>query len=151
MHYLSTATKRVRLKVNGTAYQMAAGTTDTLTSDVLDTLGYDGVLFRVGFGAIAATGTATFKVQQCDTSGGSYADLTGTSSAATGTSDDLVIECEIVRPQERYLKTVITRATDNAAIDFVEAILFNPTRQAVDLDATILRIERFNTPIEGTA
>ena len=151
MHNLTGITKRMRVKVDGTNYTGAAGTS-TLTSEVIDTAGYDGVLIRVGIGTVTTNGTGTFKAQQCDTSGGSYADLTGTSQAWTDTAGGKVIECEIYRPLERYLKTVLARATANSIIDFVEVILFGGSVKApVTQDATVLGTEVFNAPVDGTA
>jgi hypothetical protein len=65
----------------------AAGTSD-ITSDAVDTSGCEGVLFIVSFGGITAGAVTSIKVQQCDTSAGSYADLTGTAQTVADTNDD---------------------------------------------------------------
>jgi hypothetical protein len=151
-HNLSSRTKRMRVKIDGTNYQRAAGTA-TDTSEAIDTRGYEAVLLRMGWGAITSGGAQSFKVQQSsdDGSSDSYADLAGTNQTVADTDDNKVFECEIFKPKERYLKVVTSRATQNSAIDFLEAILYNPIRRAVTQDSTVAATETFNSPAEGTA
>jgi len=154
LHNLTAHSKRVRIKVDGTNYQRAAGTA-TDTSEAIDTRGFSSVLIRAGLGAITATGTVAFKVQQSsdDAATDAYDDIAGTAQALTAAADaQKVIECEIHRPAKRYLKTIITRAVANGAIDFLEVILYNPRNGAPAQDTTIAgTMETFNTPAEGTA
>jgi len=153
MHNLSSVTKRIRVAPDDgatTTFTLAAGTSDKTTVYV-DMLGYSSILWRVGWGAITAGAVTSIKAQQCDTSGGSYADLTGTSQTVADTADNSVSEVEIHRPQERYQRLYIDRGTQNAVIDFVEAILYNPRNSPPTQDSTVAGTETFNTPAEGTA
>jgi hypothetical protein len=127
----------------------AAGTS-VITSGAVDCAGYDGCLFIVPVGAIVAGAVTSIKVQQCDTSGGSYADLTGTSQAVADTDDDKLFYVDVFRPAEQFLKLVVSRATQNATIGGIIAIRYNaanrPTTQGTNVAG-----ESFNWPVEGTA
>lgn len=87
------------------------------TCTAVDTIGWDYARFRLFLGATDIALTA-WKVQQCDTSGGSYADI-ATSDDATGTTGDgrlptatddnnffdILID---LRGKMRFMKPVIT-------------------------------------------
>lgn len=125
-HNLDKTTKRVRLTTDGTNYRSTAGTTDTLTSNSLDMLGWDGVLFIQCIGAITATGTVAMKVQSStdDAVADAYADVTGATVAIVAADANTEVALNIYRPKERYLKVLNTRATANAALDSLVAILY---------------------------
>lgn len=143
--------KVVRMKPDGTNYTAAAGTS-TVTSDILDTAGYSCVTFLVCFGAIVTGGVPTLKVQQdTDSAGATMADLTGSSQAPADTDDNKVFVSEIVNPLERYVRTVIARATQNATVDALIAILSGSRKRPVTSDATVGGREIAVSPIEGTA
>lgn len=90
------------------------------TCSYVDTAGFDYAEIYVHLGATDVD-MAACKVQECDTSGGTYADVTGlifgtstTIGAATSTKpkaadDNLFFKCEIdLRYRKRYLKPVLT-------------------------------------------
>jgi len=147
---LTNFVKAMRLKPDGTNYTAAAGSSDA-TSEFLDTAGYDGVRFLVGFGAITTGAVTGIRVQQATASGGSYADLEGTAIVVADDDDNLVASIEIVSPRERYLKVVTDRATQNAVVDFLVAELYRASKQPVTQDATIISAEIHASPAEGTA
>jgi hypothetical protein len=148
---LSSAVKTIRLKVDGTNYTGSAATSD-LTSEAVDTAGFDTVRFICGFGAITSTAVTSTKVQQCDTSGGSYADLLGTSQTVADDDDNQCTITEIVRPRERYLKHVVDRGTANAVVDFLLVELSNAAKMpTTDDTATVVGREIHVSPAEGTA
>src|SRR5574338_95219 len=89
-----------------TVAPVATGTS-TITSTAIDMTGFDGALFIVRLGSPATNNSV--KIQQCDTSGGSYADLTGTSVGSHATDNPLIVD--IFRPKETFLKYVVTRGT----------------------------------------
>jgi hypothetical protein len=153
MHNLTQHTKRVRMKPDGTNYNAAAGSS-AATSDALDTLGFQSVLLRVGFGEITAGAVTSIKAQQSADSSGSpdgFSDLAGTSQAVADDDDYQVFEIEIHRPAKRYLKVVTSRATQNAVVDYIDAILYNPVHAPATAHATTGGTETFNSPAEGTA
>lgn len=148
---LSPAIKTIRLKVDGTNYTGSAATTD-LTSEAVDTAGFEGARFICGFGTITSTAVTSTKVQQCDSSAGSYADLEGTSQSVADDDDNQVTITEIFRPRERYLKHVVDRGTANAVVDFLIVELYGAIEQpTTDDTATVVSREIHNSPAEGTA
>lgn len=147
----SKAIKTIRLKVDGTNYTGAAGTSD-LTSEAVDMAGFEAARFTCGFGAITSGAVTSTKVQQCDTSGGSYADLAGTAQTVADDDDNQIVITEIVKPRERYLKHVVDRGTQNAVIDFLIVELFGAKKLPVaDDSATVIAREVHVSPAEGTA
>jgi len=140
---------------DGTNYVLSAAQT-TGTSDALDMQNWDGVVFIGILGAGTATGTLSLKVQQCTTSGGTYADLTGTSSGnSTATTDNnKMIIIDIFRPLKRYLKVITTRGTANTILEALIAIQYRgrkvPVTQATTTGQAFSH-EVFISPAEGTA
>jgi hypothetical protein len=127
----------------------ASGLT-TINSAVVDMAGFDGVVFLTSSGTIAASGTATVKVQQDTAPGmGSAADLLGTAQAFVDTDDNKSVAVDIKRPLERYLRLVIARATANSDWGPIWALQYRtrklPVTQGLD------KSEMHQSPIEGTA
>lgn len=148
---LSTSIKTLRLKVDGTNYTGSADTSD-LTSEYVDTQGFEGCRFVVGFGALTSTAVTSIKVQQCDTSDGSYSDLTGTSITVADDDDNKIAIVDIYRPRERYLKLVTDRGTANAVVDFLVAELYGATAHPVSQSSSIVISQEVHaSPAEGTA
>lgn len=134
--------------------------TDAAASDtdadgaVVDTQGFDGAMFVTSIEDSVATGVATLKVKQCDTSGGTYAALSGaTATATSATNDDLntkLLVVDVYRPKERYLKANITSATANIAFGATYAILYKghvaPVTQAT---AEVAQLTSVASPAEA--
>lgn len=151
-HTLTHNTLRQRMKPDGTNFNGASGTT-TLTSDALDTRGWEGVFLQIGFGAIAGSSATTIKVQHSSDDGvlDAYADIAGTSQAMLDTDDFKVFEVNIYRPLKRYLKVITTRATAASTVDFLMAMLYRGTNLPATQGATVGGTENFNSPAAGTA
>ncbi len=147
MHNLLTNTKQCPLK----NYQSAA--TGAVTSDTLDTAGYDSVMFLTKLGALTTNTVVTVKIQQgAESDMSDAADLEGTSLAPEDTDDNLLVVHDVNRPQERYLRVVVARGTANAVIDSIVAILYNSHAGPVSqTTGCVAESEHFLTPIEGTA
>lgn len=130
----------------------AAGTTD-LTSDWVDTQGFEGVMFVAAFGTITAGAVTTIKAQQAAASDGTgAADLEGTSITVADDDDNQIAAIDIFRPQERYVALVVDRGTQNAVVDGVIAILYGPRELPTTHDtATVVSVETHVSPAEGTA
>lgn len=103
------------------------------TTAAIDTVGYDYAIFLVALGATDIA-MAALKVQECDTSGGSYTDVTGavfgtsensdgdTSALPTATDDNDVFGIMIdLKGRKRFLDLVAT-AGDGAAGTFASAL-----------------------------
>lgn len=131
---------------------VAAGTS-TQTSSAVDLAGYQGVRFIVTLGAITATGVPQIKASDCDTSGGSYADIAGSLGTAftASTDDNKVWVLDIYRPTKRYIKCIVLRTTANAVIDSIVAELYDGKVQPSTDDTTVLGRKLLVSPIDGTA
>lgn len=86
----------------------------TVNGTAVDTAGYDEAVIVLDCGTTAATGTLDVKVQESDTSGGTYTDITGAAFAqVTPTNDDAIyvgtIRLEGARKQ--FIRVVGVAAT----------------------------------------
>jgi len=127
-----------------TVAPVATGTS-TITGSAIDMAGFEGVLFIVRLGSPATNNT--LHITQCDTSGGSYAALTGTSVGAHATDTPLIVD--IYRPKEQFLKYVVTRGT-TTTIDIVTIVQYGAgVRPTTQPSGT--QIEYFYDVAEGTA
>lgn len=132
---------------------VAAGTSNQ-TSSAIDTAGYEGVKIYTMFGAIVSGAATSVKIQQSSDDGSvdTYADLTGTSITVADDDDNQIVVHDIYQPKERYLKAVVSRATQNAAIDGIVAVLYGPRSLPPTNDATTVVDREFHaSPAEGTA
>ena len=139
---LSSRTKWIKVQ-NHTA----AGTS-AVTSDEVDTAGYDGVMFVTSFGTAASDNT--LKAQQ-DTATGmaSAADLEGTSVTSGSSDEDVWID--VYRPRERYVRVVAARGT-SSTLESIWAVLYDPRSMPVDNTTTGTIVgELHQEPAEGTA
>lgn len=132
---------------------VAAGTS-AQTSSVIDTAGYDGVKIYSAFGAITAGAATSVKLQQSSDDGSSdaYSDLEGSSITVADDDDNQVVIHDLYRPLKRYIKVVISRATQNAVIDGVLAVRYGAKKlPATNDSSTIVALESYASPAEGTA
>ena len=104
---------------------LASGGTTGITSNEIDTLGYDFLQVVVLAGTMAASsGISVFKLQSATTSGGSFSDYTGAATAAdplSATDDDkrAVINVDL-RGKDRFWKAVVTTAeSGNSAVTVI--------------------------------
>lgn len=147
--------KFTHLTFDGTNYVLAAGTSD-VDSNYLDMANFQGVIFLIVVGVMAASSTADFKVNQCDTSGGTYADLTGTAvTQFSATDDDKFALIDVFDPEEQYLKVTTTRGNGgNSTIECLMAIQYGARKLPITQPTgagQCQSVERFQRPVEGTA
>ncbi len=151
LHSLSERTKRNRLTVDGTNYRSDAAT--AVNSGSIDMTGFEGVLFQVAYGVIAATAVSSFKIQHSDDNA-TWTDVAGTAQGnfTPTTDNNKVFESEIFKPMKRYLRVAFTRSTANSDIQFLQAIQYRPSHAApTQPSAPGGAIERFISPTTGTA
>jgi len=131
---------------------VAAGTDDQ-NSSVVDTQGYQGVKFYTAFGTITAGAVTSVKLQQgAQPNGSDMADLEGTAISVADDDDNQVVVHDIYRPQKRYVRAVVDRGTQNAAIDGIIAVLYGPMAMPTSDDSgTVVGRETYASPDEGTA
>lgn len=127
-----------------------ANGTSAVTSSIVDTAGYQGVVFFTSVSTAAAD--VSLKVQQNtanETTG--MADLEGTSvvSGASPSNEDMIVE--VRRPQERYVQCVVTRTTSTTC-ESIWAALYGGDAQIDDNSVSGTQIaEVLASPAEGTA
>jgi hypothetical protein len=140
------------VKVVRAMNSVAAGTT-TQNSSVIDTAGYDGVMFITAFGALTATQVTSVKLQDGAAANLSdAADLAGSGSGNLADADsNIMVVHDLKNPQKRYCRVTIVRGTANAVIDSVIAILYKGRKPPELTDATVKKIVTLNSPDDGTA
>lgn len=136
-----------RAKLIKVADHSAAATSDVTTS-IVDTAGFEGVVFFSSFGTANATNVV--KVQQNtsnQTTG--MADLAGTEVSSGTTDEDVIVE--IRQPQERYVQAVFERGA-SSTLESVWACLYGgDDGLAANSVAGTQIAELHASPAEGTA
>jgi hypothetical protein len=127
-----------------TVASVATGTS-TITSSAIDMGSFDGALFIVRLGSPATNNN--IRLSQCDTTGGSYAELEGTLVGNHATDNPLIID--IKRNREQFLKYIVTRGT-TSTIDVVTVIQYRGGNFPVSQPSGT-QTEKFWHPAEGTA
>lgn len=140
------------VKITRVMNAVAAGTS-VQNSSVIDMAGYDGVLFVLALGTLTATAVTGLKAQQGQVSNLSdAADLAGSLVSVPDTASNKIALLDVARPQERYVRAVVNRATANAVIDSVIAIQYKGDRRPSIHDATtVASSKNLQSPDEGTA
>ena len=145
--YLSDDCKVVRVMD-----AQAAGATDVNGTGV-SLAGFDGVMFVALLGTLTATQVTQIKAQQSsdDGSADAYTDIEGSESVAMDDADDnLLLFLDIFRPQEEYVRAVLERATANAVIDGMIAILYHAKDRPITQDTSVSQYVQLADPIAGT-
>lgn len=133
---------------------VAAGVTTITPSAGIDMAGWEGCIFVAELGAIVAGAATSVEVHQSSDDGvaDAYTALAGSKVTVADTDDNKVAVVTIHRPQERYLKMVVNRATQNATLEGITAILYGPRVLPVTMTAAqVLGNELHVSPAEGTA
>lgn len=128
-----------------TAAPSATGTS-TITGSAVDMAGFDGALFIIRLGSPATNNN--IRIQECATTGGTYADLAGTLVGNSSTDNPLIVE--VNRPLLGFLKYQVTRGT-TTTIDTITVIQYgaNGVRPVTQPSGT--QAETYYHPAEGTA
>lgn len=117
----------------------AAGVTGP-ASDIVDMQGYNAACFVCKLGAVVDAGSVRMDIQQnTANSATGMATLSGAAAviAAADTDSEQSLVVDVIKPQERYLRALITRADQNSEIDSVFCYLYNPIAVPVTQPATI--------------
>lgn len=125
----------------------SAASTASVTSAIVDTAGYQGVVFLTSLGT--ANATNTMKVQQNtanQTTG--MADLAGTEITSGSSDEDLVIT--VHQPQERYVQAVVSRGASSTC-ESIWAVLYGGVAGIAATAVTgTAAAEQHVSPAEGT-
>ena len=128
---------------------VAAGTSDQNSSSV-DMTSFDACTFAIGFGAITASAVTSVKLQGSDDDS-AWSDLAGTAVSVADSDDNKMVLAEINQPQQRYVRCVVDRGTQNAVIDFAVAMQSKANKAPVTQSSTVLGSEFHQAPAAGTA
>jgi hypothetical protein len=133
---------------------VAAGTSDTQgpTTAGVDMLGFQAVRFLFWFGTVTASGqTSYLKLQDADTSGGTYHDVLSSSHLLSASLDsNNIVALELWHPTHRFICPQVVRSGANVAIVGILAELYRFSQDAVTQDASVSLIHSINTPTDGT-
>jgi hypothetical protein len=143
-----------KVKITRHSNAVAAGTTDITPSDGIDMQNYEGCLFEVAFGAITAGAVTSIEVHTSSDDGvaDAYTALLGSSQTVADDDDNKIFVVDIYKPRERYLKLIVDRATQNAVLDGITAIQYEPRAMSTTHDSTTVGGSEIHTsPAEGTA
>ena len=149
---IQNLSKRAKLIRHSNA--VVAGTADIEPAAGVDMQGHSGVLFVVAFGVITAGAVTSIKAQQStvvDGSGDTFADLEGTAVAIADDDDNQLAYIDVKHPQERFVRCVVDRGTQNAVVDGIFAFVYDADVEPVTHDATVVGGELHVAPAEGTA
>ena len=118
----------------------AAGTSDTVSGDILDLAGAEGVIGVIAFGDVTTGAVLTLKAyvgDVSDLSDGAYLTTTATVTATATSADDKLLILEVRGIQKRYIRFDLVRATANAVIEAGFSGVFNyrnlPVTQSSDV------------------
>lgn len=128
-----------------------AASTDDINGAILDMQGYENAMAIVTFGAITSGAVTSIKMQQ-DTAAamGSAADLAGSKQTIADTDDDKTFYIDLIKPQERYVRLVVDRGTQNAVVASAIYIQYNGVKKPVT-HGTNVSGETHVSVAEGTA
>lgn len=129
----------------------AAATTD-IEGAALDMQNFEGVLIKVTMGAIVTNAVTSIKAQQGDASDLSdAADLLGTAQTIADDDDEKVFYINLHKPEKRYVRLYVDRATQNATVASAEYFQYGSRTLPVASQGANVSGESFVSPAEGTA
>lgn len=97
-------------------------------SPAIDTLGFSHLIIVASHGTMNSSGVVILQVQDCATSGGSYADISGAVMTATQGVDDDSVQYGYVdlSATDRYIKVEATVSDLGSSESSVVGVLCNP-------------------------
>jgi len=137
-----------RCKLVKVSDHTAAGTSDVVSS-IVDTAGYQGVVFFTSVSTANATNSMAVQQHTANQTTG-MADLVG-SKVASGTTDEDLI-AEVYQPQERYLQVTVSRGASTTCESIWAALYGGQAIGAAGNSVAGTQIAELNvSPAEGTA
>lgn len=117
----------------------AAGQT-TLTTDTIDMAGWTGVMLVAHLGDVTDTSELGFAAHDSDESNANFDDLENPLAYTAGASDadNKLMILDVVRPEKRYVRGVLTRGTANAVVNGIVAYKYGPINTPVTQGDTVL-------------
>lgn len=140
--------------VNAITITAGAAAATAVNGASLDLNAYetDRVLIVVKFGAIVLNAVTSIKVQSDDNTGFSSAqDIAGTAQTVADDKDDTYFLIDVINPPERFLRVVVSRATQNATVSADYIIYGMRNRPATQVAASVSGLEVHRNKDVGTA
>lgn len=129
----------------------AAGTSEIDTAGV-DMQNAQAVAFFIPFGTITSGAATSVKVQGSADNSTNWTDLAGTAITILDTNDDKTAIIDIYRPiGYRYLRAVVLRATQNAVVGTILAVVYHVDNNAPAVDTSIISAKVLSNITNGTA
>lgn len=121
-----------------------------LNGQIVDMFGFDNIMVAVMMGPII-TGAVTSMKIQCDSdpAGATMADIQGSLQTIPDNADGRLFIADIIRPVKRYLRVVVSRATQSATVR-AHYFLYGSREQPVS-QLSDVTIERFIDSPQGVA
>lgn len=146
-HYLS---EEVAVEIGVTTAAGASGTS-AITGATADMAGYDGIMAVVTLGPITSGAVTSIKWQQGAAAAmGDAADLLASGQYILDTDDNKVIYSDLLKPQERYVRLMVSRATQAATIGSVVYLKYRSRKRPVT-HGTNVAGEQLIAIVEGNA
>lgn len=101
-------------------------------------------------GAITS-GAATICKVQGSLDNSAWSDLAGTGQTIADDDDNRAFVLDVPFPRHRYLRCVVTQATQDSVVDSVLALQYLPKSEPVTHDTTVGGVELTPSPAAGTA
>jgi hypothetical protein len=137
------------VKATRVSNAVAAGQT-AINSSSVDMQGFDGCEFIVAMGSITSGAVTSCKAQGSPDNT-AWSDLAGTSQTIGDTADNKLFLIDVPFPRHRYLRCVVSRATQDSVVDGVVALQYLPKVEPVTHDSTVGGSELHHAPATGTA
>ncbi len=141
MSNLSTDTKVVKCF----GYQ-AASTTDITAAETVDMSGYESCMFIVTLGTMVNLSVLNLTIRQGAATAPSDASVATSGDVTSDGTDDTQMVLEVVKPRFRYLKPVLTIATQNAVVENIIAVLSGPRKRATTQPDAVISTKTFQSP-----
>lgn len=134
-------------KIDKVLGNTVAGTSDTLTSEIVDLQGFDSVLLIATTGDVADTAVGTLRAFIGDAAAlgdGVTKTATATFTATATSADNKIVVLDVIRPGKRYVRADFVRATANIPVESIIAIRYNarniPVTQGTDVVANNISV-----------
>jgi hypothetical protein len=135
--------------VQATTVTAGAAGTSAVNGATVDMSGFEEIAIIVPVGAVVSGAVTSIKWQEGDTTSPTT-DVAGTNITVADTDDDTTKILRIIKPQKRYGRVVVSRATQNATLGAILYVLTNPRTLPVADGATVVG-ELHVSPAAGTA
>ena len=122
-------------------------------SDILDMEGFEGVLFIAKVGDVTNASVLTLEAQSDSVNSADNMERIGDPVTHTATdateADDGLLVLDVFKPRERYVRAVLTSATQDAVKDGVIAIQYGARKVPITQGSTVLDSATLISPADA--